>query len=192
MSTASRLAALVHQISNQLHVIVGCFRAMCLPGLPEALRTVARGRRSRVGILGREASLLGGLAHAPTMARSSRIDNFKPVTQECSRWLHLAGEVLAMKPGSRPDLRRRRLLGGTLFGGLASLLLGRPSAAQSPHEPGAVDAHRAHNGASHGAMMTVGEVDHARNGFDPHEFLPAGIRVLSRHCRMADGSANSR
>jgi manganese oxidase len=78
-----------------------------------------------------------------------------------------------MQPGPRPDLRRRRLLGGTLFGGLASLLLGRPSAAQFPHEPGAVDAHRAHNGASHGAMMTVGDVDHARNGFDPHDVLTA-------------------
>jgi FtsP/CotA-like multicopper oxidase with cupredoxin domain len=76
-----------------------------------------------------------------------------------------------MKPGSRPDLCRRRLLGGTLFGGLASLLLGRPLAAQVPSESRAVDAHRPHNRASHGGMMTVGEVDHARNGFDPHNIL---------------------
>src|SRR5687768_4716703 len=78
-----------------------------------------------------------------------------------------------MEPGSWPDLGRRRLLGGTLFGGLASLLLGRPSAAQVPSEPRAMDAHRAHNGASHGALMTVGDVDHARNGFDPHDVLTA-------------------
>ena len=71
----SRLAALVHQISNELHIVVGRFGAMCLPGLPEALRTAARGRRSCAGILGGEASLLGGLAHAANMARRSVIDN---------------------------------------------------------------------------------------------------------------------
>ena len=85
-----------------------------------------------------------------------------------------------MKPGSLPDLRRRRVLGGTLFGSLASLLLGRSSLAQVPPAPGASDPHPAHgtghgghHGAEHGAMMTVGDVDHARNGFDPHDLLTA-------------------
>ena len=76
-----------------------------------------------------------------------------------------------MKLASWPNLRRRRLLGSTLCGGLASLLLARPSVAQISSELVAVDAHRGHRGASHGAMMTVGEVDHVRNGFDPHEIL---------------------
>ena len=42
------------------------------------------------------------------------------------------------------------------------------------------------------AMSTVGDVDHARNGFDPHEILyRLGYRHRSRPCRMADGAANS-
>src|SRR5918996_5006469 len=73
----SRLAVLVDQISNELRVVVGRFGAMCLPGLPETLRPVARGRRSGGGSLGREESLLGELAHGPTLAHSGLLDNFQ-------------------------------------------------------------------------------------------------------------------
>jgi FtsP/CotA-like multicopper oxidase with cupredoxin domain len=62
---------------------------------------------------------------------------------------------------------RRRLLRGGLLGGaglllshlFTPLLRAQSSDAAAPH------------GAHDGGMMTVGEVDHAANGFDPHEML---------------------
>ena len=73
---------------------------------------------------------------------------------------------------------RRSLLGASLLGSAASLLLGRgATAAAAPHPLTA--AQEAHPPAAagqepyvtHGGMTTVGEVDHARNGFDPHALL---------------------
>jgi manganese oxidase len=77
---------------------------------------------------------------------------------------------------STPDLARRSLLGRGLLGGLAggwAWLAGRTARSQehaatghASYAPGGEDAH-----AGHGGMMTVGEVDNARNGFDPHSIL---------------------
>ena len=62
---------------------------------------------------------------------------------------------------------RRSLLGASLLGSAASLLLGRrAAAATAPHPVAAAETH-----VTHGGMLTVGEVDHARNGFDPHVLL---------------------
>ncbi len=80
----------------------------------------------------------------------------------------------------RPDMLRRLLLlggglGGGLLGGLAALGGFRAAGAQH-HGPGggpatlaAEDPASSHS--DHGSMATVGEVDHARNGFDPHAML---------------------
>ena len=75
-----------------------------------------------------------------------------------------------------PDPLRRSLLGGGLVGaasGALSWLAGsRAVLAQQAGAHGALEAHQgsaAH--AVHGGMITVGEVDHARNGFDPHTIL---------------------
>jgi FtsP/CotA-like multicopper oxidase with cupredoxin domain len=59
--------------------------------------------------------------------------------------------------------------GAVLRGGLAG---GQGPAPAHPGfaGDGAASPHGKH-GVSHGAMSTVGEVDHARNGFDPHEIL---------------------
>jgi FtsP/CotA-like multicopper oxidase with cupredoxin domain len=74
-----------------------------------------------------------------------------------------------MKP---TDEFRRTLLRNGLIGG-GSVLLGqllRPfMAAQANQLPPAPAAE--HEGMAHGAMGTVGEVDHGRNGFDPHAIL---------------------
>jgi FtsP/CotA-like multicopper oxidase with cupredoxin domain len=67
-----------------------------------------------------------------------------------------------------PFISRRRLLAGSAATGGA--LAARAALGQSGHTVHATD-----RGAlatmAHGGMMTVGEVDHARNGFDPHEIL---------------------
>ncbi|XKH59770.1 multicopper oxidase domain-containing protein [Halomonas sediminis] len=71
-------------------------------------------------------------------------------------------------------LTRRFLLGaGALIGGSAAARLALGQAPQpsqqggsQPDSPKPMDEHDTHNG-----MTTVGEVDHARNGFDPHEIL---------------------
>ena len=74
---------------------------------------------------------------------------------------------------------RRLLLGGGLWGGVLGTLAALP-AIRSTHaqhastahpSAGAQDKMAAH--ASHGGMTTVGEVDDARNGFDPHAILTA-------------------
>ncbi len=74
----------------------------------------------------------------------------------------------------RPD-RRRLLLGGlAVTGGAAFGALSRPNSAVSQ-----VAAHTRHNNPNdfttlhnvHGNMITVGEVDHVRNGFDPTALL---------------------
>jgi manganese oxidase len=77
-----------------------------------------------------------------------------------------------------PNSIRRLLLGGGLWGGLlgglAGLSGGRSALAQAApamhpsSAKGGTDVH-----ATHGGMITVGEVDHARNGFDPYEMLSA-------------------
>ena len=79
----------------------------------------------------------------------------------------------AMKP---TDPLRRAMVRNGLLGGaglLASPLL-RPFVAAQATEagpPGHDQNGKGHEGMSHGAMMTVGEVDNERNGFDPHEIL---------------------
>lgn len=70
---------------------------------------------------------------------------------------------------------RRNLLRNGLFGG-AGLLLSQVLqpfvAAQTDMDsPPSGMNHSGHSGMAHGAMTTVGEVDHARNGFDPHHIL---------------------
>lgn len=64
------------------------------------------------------------------------------------------------------DKLRRLLLKTGLFGGLGSLLAPLLQPVQSAQ-------YRTADQSSpiHGAMGTVGTVDHARNGFDPHEIL---------------------
>ncbi|HEX8233526.1 MAG TPA: multicopper oxidase domain-containing protein [Caulobacteraceae bacterium] len=80
--------------------------------------------------------------------------------------------------------RRRLLTGGALLGGagLARSLAPGPALADHAgghaHRGGSATAantsgprSRAGAHAAHGGMTTVGEVDHARNGFDPHRML---------------------
>jgi manganese oxidase len=62
-------------------------------------------------------------------------------------------------------MNRRLLLGSA--GGLGTMLLGDRPQHTTGH--GSNPHHAGHGG--HGANMTVGRVDHARNGFDPHEIL---------------------
>jgi manganese oxidase len=67
-----------------------------------------------------------------------------------------------------PFISRRRLLaGGAAAGGV---LAARSALGQSGH-----GVHVTGEGAlatmTHGGMITIGEVDHARNGFDPHDIL---------------------
>ena len=74
---------------------------------------------------------------------------------------------------------RRAVLGSGLLAALGTgvVLRGGLAGGQAPAPAhlGSADGHGAasvqHNTASHGAMSTVGEVDHARNGFDPHDIL---------------------
>jgi FtsP/CotA-like multicopper oxidase with cupredoxin domain len=74
-----------------------------------------------------------------------------------------------MKPTN--PLRRTLLRNGIAGGGglLLSLLL-KPFAPAQVQEYDKASS-STHEGMSHGAMMTIGEVDHARNGFDPSEIL---------------------
>ncbi len=70
----------------------------------------------------------------------------------------------------RYRLTRRFLLGGAALLGAPSLtLLSNPTAAKSRR----VDDRQGAVADRHGGMITVGEVDHGRNGFDPHEILTA-------------------
>src|SRR3546814_12248569 len=68
---------------------------------------------------------------------------------------------------------RRLLLGAAAVGGsvpLVRLAVGQGTAAhhaQHSAEPAMQPAEH----ARHGGMVTVGEVDYARNGFDPHAML---------------------
>jgi manganese oxidase len=67
-----------------------------------------------------------------------------------------------------PFISRRRLLAGSAAAGGA--LAARTALGQGGH-----GVHVTGEGAlatmTHGGMITVGEVDHTRNGFDPHEIL---------------------
>ncbi len=73
-----------------------------------------------------------------------------------------------MTEGRRPLGRRDFLKAGLVTGGLAAVTVGRNAqpgeAAQD--EPRQDSPHSGHDG-----MGSVGEVDHAANGFDPHEML---------------------
>jgi FtsP/CotA-like multicopper oxidase with cupredoxin domain len=75
----------------------------------------------------------------------------------------------------QPNTARRLLLGGGLWGGaLGALgwLFGPPGArAQEPHHPQAASGGTGAMHATHGGMITVGEVDYGRNGFDPSRML---------------------
>jgi manganese oxidase len=74
----------------------------------------------------------------------------------------------------RGALNRRTLLGAGLAGGAGALGFGTQRLAEAfEHGPGAAHPGAPHHalGASHGAMMTVGVVDHERNGFDPNDIL---------------------
>ena len=82
----------------------------------------------------------------------------------------------------RLQANRRLLLGGGLWSGVlgavAALSGVRPVRAQEhslvPHPTAsAASGEMSTHAAAHGGMTTVGEVDHARNGFDPHEILTA-------------------
>lgn len=76
-----------------------------------------------------------------------------------------------------PLLTRRLLLaGGTLLGGIQAVRLALGAEASRPHggaHPGLppTDGPASAAHALHGGMTTVGEVDAARNGFDPHAIL---------------------
>ena len=75
-----------------------------------------------------------------------------------------------------PAVVRRRVLGGAALGALGTLAGGRPTVAAQPHASGLHAAPGSSGAAAslqaiHGDMMTVGEVDHARNGFDPSALL---------------------
>ena len=75
-----------------------------------------------------------------------------------------AGMELARWAGR---IRRRGMLAAVA--GLGAIAGGRPARAAAPHGAAATD------GAAgvHSGMVTVGEVDSARNGFDPHDVLQA-------------------
>ena len=65
---------------------------------------------------------------------------------------------------------RRSLLRSGLVTAAGAVAASRVAAAATEaHRSSAPVSHGAHS--PHGAMTTVGEVDHARNGFDPHEIL---------------------
>lgn len=83
-----------------------------------------------------------------------------------------------MKRWSPFDLGRRGFLGAGLLAAGGAALSGRTASGQAAHPAGhggaspapadaAVPAHR----MAHGAMITVGDVDDARNGFDPTAML---------------------
>ncbi len=77
---------------------------------------------------------------------------------------------------AQTNLSRRRLLGGSIATIGASAICSSTASAQEAHgnhggpAPNADVAASAHSSA-HGAMMTVGTVDSARNGFDPTAML---------------------
>jgi FtsP/CotA-like multicopper oxidase with cupredoxin domain len=67
-------------------------------------------------------------------------------------------------------LGRRRFLGLGAAGALGSAALIGTSSATRPLDDTQGDTHD-HQHAAHAGLGTVGVVDHARNGFDPHELL---------------------
>ncbi len=67
---------------------------------------------------------------------------------------------------------RRRLLGSLGLAGGAVALGGRQAIGSSSRPPTRQSSvHGPEHHASRGALGTIGRVDHARNGFDPHEIL---------------------
>jgi FtsP/CotA-like multicopper oxidase with cupredoxin domain len=74
-----------------------------------------------------------------------------------------------MQAWHRNAISRRLLLGaGALLGGTAAA---RVALGQTPPPDTQTHTGATHGQAAHGGMITVGEVDHARNGFDPHQML---------------------
>ena len=81
----------------------------------------------------------------------------------------------------RPEATRRLLLGRGLWGGLLGALATLPGVRSARAQQHSVAAHSASSvqdgmavaHATHGGMVTVGEVDYAQNGFDPHTILTA-------------------
>jgi manganese oxidase len=67
-------------------------------------------------------------------------------------------------------LSRRSALRGAGLAGLLSLLPGGTAAARTGHGGAGHTAHGGH-GDRHGGNRMMGEVDHAANGFDPHDIL---------------------
>jgi FtsP/CotA-like multicopper oxidase with cupredoxin domain len=83
--------------------------------------------------------------------------------------------------------RRRLLLGGALFSGgsaLAALKVAEPATgAQHDHSGASPRSHAGHG--AHGNMITVGDVGHGRNGFDPSALLTDWM--TGTVSRLADG-----
>ena len=101
----------------------------------------------------------------------------------------------------RPEATRRLLLGRGLWGGLLGALAALPGVRSARAQQHSVAAHPvssmqdgmavAH--ATHGGMITVGEVDHARNGFDPHAILTDwDSGTLTTDAATADACASGR
>ncbi|MDP9415145.1 MAG: multicopper oxidase domain-containing protein, partial [Pseudomonadota bacterium] len=65
--------------------------------------------------------------------------------------------------------RRLFLAGGALIGGATRLRA--PAANAQPASRGSAGAAEADDHGKHDGMITPGEVNHARNGFDPHTIL---------------------
>lgn len=77
---------------------------------------------------------------------------------------------------AQTNLNRRRLLGGSIATIGATAICSSSATAQNAHEDHAgaapnVDAASPAHKSAHGAMITVGSVDYARNGFDPTSML---------------------
>ena len=80
-----------------------------------------------------------------------------------------------MRNWLRETVNRRHLLWGSLATASGSLIGGAAATGQSSHaghgSAPPYDANGAGHHSAHGNMITVGEVDNARNGFDPTSLL---------------------
>lgn len=79
-----------------------------------------------------------------------------------------------MEPNDRKDISRRGILKAALLGGTLVAGGGAAQAASVENESGSTTSDpQSQTGMAHhqGAFGPLGEVDHQRNGFDPHEML---------------------